>query len=74
MFENDYAQESAFIAGSCFFFTLFSVSKRLPLVYCSLIYHVAFPSFLLPCAALYRSRFFIFPSFVCFVCVSICLL
>lgn len=51
----------------------FSVSKRLPLVYCSLIYLVAFPSFLLPCSTLYRSVFFIFPSFIYIVCASICL-
>jgi hypothetical protein len=50
----------------------FSVSKRLPLVYCSLIYLVAFPSFLLSCTTLYRTRFFL-PSILC-VCVSICLL
>jgi len=52
----------------------FSVSKRLPLVCCSLIYLVAFPSFLLPCSTLYRSVFFIFPSFIYIVCASICLL
>lgn len=39
----------------------FSVSKRLPLVCYSLIYLVAFPSFLLPCTTLYRSVFFHLP-------------
>lgn len=40
----------------------FSVSKRLPLVCYSLIYLVAFPSFLLPSTTLYHSVFFIFLS------------
>jgi hypothetical protein len=48
----------------------FSVSKRLPLVCCSLIYLVAFPSFLLPCATLYR--FFLLPFFHLFcVCLNL---
>jgi len=49
----------------------FSVSKRLPLVYCSLIYLVAFPSFLLPCSTLYRSVFFYHLPFFHLYCVCL---
>jgi hypothetical protein len=50
----------------------FSVSKRLPLVFCSLIYLVAFPSFRLPCSTLFRSVFFYLPFFHLYcVCLNL---
>lgn len=73
MFEDDYAQESAFIADSCFFFTLsvYLNACRLSTV----PWFILLPFLPLSCPALLYIVlfFFIFPSFIYTVCASICL-